>query len=341
AAVAVGAGTLSLVLGAGYRSFVAQPLRRVLDAMRRLRNGECGVRVHLAEGDEMGSLARAVNEVARQEEQRRAVLEERFQETHDDLHAVLTEAAERSDLADEVRAQLTEADRQRMRFLTHLSHELRTPLTSIRGFLKLVEEELYDSEEERKEFLENTRDAAGHMLHVLDNMLAAARLAHDSVHPHCEPVDAADVARESVRILDPARRDKGLEIRVESEGDGVVEADRGLLRQVLLNLIGNAIKFTEEGGIVVGVRTTATGVRFEVRDTGVGIAPAQRERIFRPFYQPDSATSRAKGGIGLGLALSRELVEEMGGRLGVHSDGEGQGACFHFTLPAALATLPA
>ena len=341
AAVLVAAGALSLVLGTAYRSFVARPLRTILDVTHRLAEGATGIRIELPQHDEMEAIAEAVNRLVEHQEERRGQLEVEMREQREDLHAVLEEVAERHEIHEEVHQRLEEADHRRMAFLTNVSHELRTPLTSIRGFLKLLEDRLYDNEEERREFYSNARFAAGHMLHVFDGVLQAARLDREVLVPRCRPVAAADVVLEVLRILDAARRDNDLEIRFEVPGRGLVLADDLLLRQVLINLVGNAIKFTENGTVTVRVLEEDDFVRFEVEDTGEGIDPDSLEEIFVRFHQGQSDTSRAKGGIGLGLALSRELIENMGGTLGGRSEGAGRGACFHFTLPAATATLPA
>ncbi|MHC4450840.1 MAG: sensor histidine kinase [Planctomycetota bacterium] len=340
AAVFVAGCCLSLVLMAAYRSFVQRPLRTILGGTRRLSEGAIGIRIQVDEHDEMEAIAQAVNGLVEYEEARLAELAGEIEEQREDLHAVLEEVAERNEIHEEVHQRLEDADRRKMLFLTNVSHELRTPLTSIRGFLKLLEERLYDSDTERQEFYDNSRYAAEHMLHVLDDTLQAARIDREVLVPVSKAVAGGDAAMHVMRMLDGLSREKHLAVRVEASGRGMVHADDLLLRQVLINLLGNAIKFTESGSVTIRIEERDDFVRFEVEDTGVGIDPAALESIFFRFHQAESDVSRAKGGIGLGLALSRQLVELMGGTLSGRSDGPGQGACFHFTLPAATATLP-
>jgi len=223
-----------------------------------------------------------------------------------------------------------------MLFLTNVSHELRTPLSAIRGFLKLLEERLYEDEAERQEFYESSRFAVAHMLHVIDDSLQAARLDRRSLVPDRETVAGADAAMQVLRMLDALGREKDLALRVAASGRGLVRADAVLLRQILINLVGNAIKFTDEGSVTVRIAERGAFVRFDVEDTGAGIEPAALEAIFERFHQADPAASRAKGGIGLGLALSRQMVELMGGHMEAQSDGRGRGARLSFTLPAAV-----
>ncbi|MHC4937769.1 MAG: sensor histidine kinase [Planctomycetota bacterium] len=341
ASVLVVGGCLSLVLMAAYRSYVQRPLRKILDTTHRLAEGATGLRIELDEHDEMEAIAAAVNRLVAYEEGQLLELAGEIEEQREDLHAVLEEVAERNEIHEEVHRRLEDADRRKMHFLTNVSHELRTPLTSIRGFLKLLEERLYDSDEERQEFFDNSRQAAEHMLHVLDDTLQAARIDREVLIPRTSPVAGGDAAVDVLRMLDGLVREKGIAIHLETEGGSVVMADVLLLHQVLINLVGNAIKFTEEGSVTLRVRQQDDFVRFEVQDTGIGVDPAELESIFFRFHQADAEVARAKGGIGLGLALSRQLIELMGGTLGGWSDGLGTGACFYFTLPAAPATLPA
>jgi signal transduction histidine kinase len=231
-------------------------------------------------------------------------------------------------------------DRGRMEFLTNVSHELRTPLTSIRGFLDLLEQRLYEGDAEREEFFESSRFAAEHMLNFIEDTLQAARLDRHSVVPRAARVAGEDAARQVLKMLDPLGREKKLSMRLESDGRGLVRADALLLRQVLINLVGNAIKFTDRGSVTVRIVGEGRFIRFDVEDTGEGIDPAALEGIFIRFHQSSSAVARAKGGIGLGLALSRQLVELMGGTIAARSEGRDRGACISFTLPAALQAAP-
>ena len=337
AAVGVAVGALALVIGAGYRSFVLRPLNEILHVTGKLAEGETGKRIEVAAGDEFASIASAVNSLVAQEEQRTAELKNRYVKSTESLREAIGAVRTRAEQSTDMHDRIAEVDRRKAEFLTNVSHELRTPLTSIRGFLKLLEEELYDDEEERQEFFEAARLAAEHMLAVLDGQLTAARLDRDELEPAKTPLDGFEVASNVLRILEG--RSRGGDVDVFLDGQGTALADERLLRQVLLNLVGNALKFTDFGSVTVRITENDDTVRFEIEDTGAGIEPEDIDRIFEPFLQADEAASRAQGGTGLGLSVSRQLVRLMGGEMGVRSDGAGHGASFHFTLPAAARTL--
>jgi signal transduction histidine kinase len=336
AAVAVGACALALVIGIAYRQFVARPLLVILDVTGQLAEGTTGRRIRVAHGDEFAAIADAVNELADQEERRRDEMQRRYLDTSHGLRSALVDVQQRSQRQDDMRGRIAAADREKAEFLTNVSHELRTPLISIHGFLKLLEEGLYDDAEEQQEFFEHARFAAEHMLSVLDGKLAAARLDRDALQPVLQPVETGPLATSVARVLEATRRTADVELRVEACGTAM--ADPSLLRQVLFNLLGNAIKFTDSGSIILRIRQDEETIRFEVQDTGDGIESTDVERIFEPFERVDSASSRATGGTGLGLSLSRRLVELMGGELGVISEGKGCGSRFYFALPVAQAS---
>lgn len=340
AAVTVGAGALALVIGVAYRQFVAQPLRIILDVTGELAEGETDKRIRVAQGDEFAAIADVVNTLADQNDRHVDEIRRRYLDSSVTLRSAIENVQQRAQEQSEMHVRVAAAGREKAEFLTNVSHELRTPLNSIHGFLKLLEEGLYDDEAEQQEFFEYARFAAEHMLSVLDGQLAAARLDRNTLEPKAECVDAEALASSVARVLEATRRTADVELHVE--GSGMVVADASMLRQVLFNLLGNALKFTDKGSIVLRLRTEGETIRFEVEDTGDGIAPANAERIFKPFERVESATSRAKGGTGLGLPLSRRLVELMGGELRVGSAGEGKGSCFYFALPAAAqVSLPA
>ena len=327
---------LSAVLMLAHHCFVATPLRRIVDGAEHLARGDHDHRIEVTGGDELSALALAINSMADRVEAARIELERQVAERTEDLRAVLEEVHERSRIAEEVNRRLEGADRRKTEFLTNVSHELRTPLNSILGFTSLLQDGMYESDEERGEFLRNTRQSAEHLLHLVTDVLSVAQIEAGSLPLDRKALHPGDVIHDVLSMLAVQARDKALELRFEVEGEAMVFADEARLRQILINLVGNAIKFTSEGEVVIRVHTEEESAVFEVRDTGEGIPPDQLERIFEKFHQVDSRSARHAGGTGLGLSICRQLVRLMDGTINAQSDGPGCGALFSFTLPAVI-----
>jgi len=230
--------------------------------------------------------------------------------------------------------ELEKADKMKSIFLATVSHELRTPLNSIIGFLGLVLDDLCESGDEEKTLLQDALNSSKNLLFLINNMLDLAKIEAGKVDLVLEKLDLKEVLEEVTSLLSIQARQKKLYLRDKSRAVPPVYADRGKVWQVLNNLIGNAIKFTEEGGIEVEARPLDGGfVEIEIKDTGVGVPPEQKERIFEQFVQADRNYTRKRMGTGLGLVISKNLVEMMEGTIRLDSAGDGQGSQIAFTLP--------
>ena len=243
------------------------------------------------------------------------------------------------------RAKLFEAERTARRdaeaaseaksqFLAVMSHELRTPLTGIIGYADLLANEIIGplSEPQRTQ-LKRIQAGAWHLVGIIDEILTFARLeaGREQVFEH--GLELRTIAQQAVELVEPVAQQKGLEIRVSGEAAALqLRSDGGKIRQVLLNLVGNAVKFTDSGMVDVIVRVEEDRAMVIVRDTGPGISPDKLDQIFEPFTQGDSSTTRAKGGTGLGLTVSRRLAKLLGGDLLVDST-VGEGSTFTLILP--------
>lgn len=263
-------------------------------------------------------------------------VEEERRRAHDDRERALRQLRARTRELERARAEAEEANRLKSEFLANTSHEIRTPLNGIIGYLQLVLGGLADSPEEEREFLTGAMESARHLLALINDVLDLARIDAGRLRVDLGPVRVAPLLREVQGLVRAQAEQASLALRVCPVADALtVRGDEERLKQVLVNLLGNAIKFTPPGGTVT-LRATPgpdEAVRIEVRDTGIGIAPDRLEAIFERFVQVDGSTTRAHGGSGLGLTISRQLVELMGGTLSAHSSGEGHGASFIFTLP--------
>ena len=251
------------------------------------------------------------------------------------LATEVSERVERERLQREKIEQLKQTDRMKDQFLSILSHELRTPLNAIMGFGSILEDELEGPLNERQQtYLSRMLGGAETLLALINDLLDMSRIQAGkfALEPYPFPIGRA--VRSVLDNLAPLaeKRHQALRLDVPPELPTVL-ADEQRVKQVLTNLINNAIKFTPEGGsIQVTVKPEAASLRISVEDTGIGIAPEDMDKLFKPYTQLDMTDTRSVGGTGLGLSISKALVEAHGGEIGVHSE-PGQGSCFWFTLP--------
>lgn len=234
--------------------------------------------------------------------------------------------------------QLRELDRLKSSFLANMSHELRTPLNSILGFTDVMMEGL---DGPLTEFMDNDlrliQKNGQHLLHLINDVLDMAKIEAGRMNLNPENFKAREVLEEVTNITSTLASEKNLALFIDADADRdiMIYADRTRLRQVMINLVNNSIKFTEQGQVVLNLAPMDGGrVLISVRDTGLGIPPEKLEAVFQEFTQVDSSTTRKTGGTGLGLPISRRLVEMHGGRLWADSTGvPGEGSIFFVELP--------
>jgi len=273
--------------------------------------------VSVERGDEIGRLASSFDSMASQVEQGRRELERRMEE------------------AGRARDEAEAANRSKSDFLATMSHELRTPLNAIGGYAELLELGIYGpvTTEQADALARITRNQA-HLLRLINDVLHFAKLSVGQLQYSIGPVDLDAALAELDVLVAPQMSAKQLRFtHTPCAGSIVVRADREKLQQIVLNLLSNAIKFTEVGGsIAVECERTERTARVHVRDTGMGIPAARLAAIFDAFVQVDRALNRPNEGVGLGLAISRDLATAMGGDLTVESE-LGRGTTFTLALP--------
>jgi signal transduction histidine kinase len=231
-----------------------------------------------------------------------------------------------------------DANRAKSRFLANMSHELRTPLNAIVGYAEMVKEEL-DQDAPIAKDLDAILDAAKQLLGLINQLLDIAKIEAGAMVLHTEFFDPAALTRATLETVKPIAKQNCNALVFSAAPDlALMEGDRAKLRQCLLNLLSNALKFTKAGSVAVSVSQdpSGAGVVFEVRDTGIGMNAQQLRRIFQPYAQADRLTEQTYGGTGLGLVISKQLAEVMGGTIAVESE-LGKGTTFTLRLPQAAA----
>ncbi|KKM09550.1 histidine kinase [Clostridiales bacterium PH28_bin88] len=318
------------------RRLVISPLGKLKAAAVRLGRGELGVDLTgLKSYGEVRDLARQLQEMARQLKELYENLEEKVEQRTLALREANRELQAQREALHRANEELAQASELKSRFLASMSHELRTPLTSIMALSDLLLERLPPNHGQHRADLEEIKKSGENLLELINNLLDLAKIEAGRHQLNLDLADPVDILIAVEKTTGPLAQKQGLTLEVKMEDVPLIYCDAEKIRRVLLNLVGNAIKFTPAGG---QVKLLATGkpetgeVIFQVKDNGIGIAPQDQQLIFEPFRQVDSSDSRKYRGTGLGLSLANELVEMHGGRISVDSE-PGRGSTFTVSLP--------
>ena len=296
------------------------PIRALRDGAAQIGAGDFGHRIDVHTGDELESLGEEFNQMTARLQESYTHLEEKVKARTRELN--------------EAFQQIEIANKHKSEFLANMSHELRTPLNAILGYTELIEDRIYgDVPEKIQEILERVGENGRHLLSLINDVLDLSKIEAGRLTLSLNDYSMQDLVQTVITSVESLAAEKNLTLKAKVPSDLVTgKGDEQRIAQVFLNLVGNAIKFTDEGEVGIEVATSNSSFRVSVFDTGPGLSEDDRQGIFGEFRQVDGSSTRKKGGTGLGLSIARRIVEMHGGSIWVEST-LGKGSTFCFTLP--------
>lgn len=336
---------LSIYCGLNLVNVVIDPINRMVRAVYQIREGRLDTRVRGQMRGELDMLKNGINAMAKAIAEYHNEMQMNIDQATSDLRETLEQIEIQNVELDMAKKRAQEAARVKSEFLANMSHELRTPLNGVIGFAKqLFKTPLTPNQ---SDYLSTIEKSAKNLLNIINDILDFSKLEAGKLSLEQIPFSLRDVVNETMTLLAPSAHDKGLELslRVNADVPDLLSGDPLRLQQILTNLTGNAIKFTEQGNIDVTIslrkRVENQRVRLaiQIRDTGIGMSQQQQRQLFQPFNQADTSISRRYGGTGLGLVITQKLVQQMDGSIEVDSSLE-QGSRFTVTLGMRLASQP-
>lgn len=336
--------TLSSLFAYRLMKDVTRPISHMVSVVDRIRRGHLDVRIEGHLLGELDTLKNGINAMAISLSEYHIEMQQSIDQATSDLRETLEQLEIQNVELDIAKKRAQEAARVKSEFLANMSHELRTPLNGVIGFTRqMLKTRLSSSQQD---YLQTIEKSANNLLTIINDILDFSKLEAGKLLLENIPFDFTDSLDEVMKLLAPSAHEKGLELTLKVDNripTGMI-GDPLRIQQVLTNLIGNAVKFTERGNIDVSVelktdRDESLELQFMVRDTGIGISERQQAQLFQAFSQADASISRRYGGTGLGLVITQKLVSQMGGEISLTSRLH-QGSTFWFSLQLHKTDLP-
>ncbi|WP_434665673.1 two-component sensor histidine kinase BarA [Aeromonas sp. NJAU223] len=340
---------ISTLFGFRLVKSVTQPITDMVQAVHRIREGRLDTRVNGQLTGELDMLKNGINAMAKALSEYHEEMQQNIDQATSDLRETLEQIEIQNVELDMAKKRAQEAARVKSEFLANMSHELRTPLNGVIGFTRqLLKTSLTPSQ---TDYMQTIEKSARNLLGIINDILDFSKLEAGKLQLEHIPFSLRDTLNETMHLLGPSAHDKQLELslQVDAEVPDYLTGDPMRLQQVLTNLTGNAIKFTERGNVDVRIEQLEAGnglhagkkvrLRVLIHDTGIGISEEQQRQLFQAFNQADSSISRRYGGTGLGLVITQKLVQQMGGQIRFESE-LGKGSIFSFNLELDVSPLP-
>ena len=315
---------------------LSRPVEAIVDTLNDIQEGRLESRAHIYEGGILAKIAAGVNSLAALIQRINSDYQQNIEQATRENQETIDELEIRNHELTLGRQQALEASRVKSEFLANVSHEIRTPLNGIVGYYGLLERT--QTSERQKEYLHNISNATQDLQKIISDILDLSKLDAGKLFIENTPINLRDVIEETLQVLAPSAAEKNLDLIqfIDPEIPEFLFGDRLRLKQVLSNLIANAVKFTPSGSVSVRVYPirkvgTRVNLQFDVKDTGIGMSDAEQSRLFQAFSQADASIARQYGGSGLGLIISKGLIEAMNGDIHVTS-APGRGSVFSFTI---------